>query len=457
MEEAARYEHCSREELIEIILGQNQVIEDLKKELEDRKSAVVPKDSTNSSMPPSKDLIRRTRSLRKKSGKKSGGQPGHAGHHRQWNPNPDKRVVIQDEHCAACGASLSQIEGTVGRRAQQVDLPPIMPITTQYEQIVKVCSCGHVSCPEMPVDGYVTIGPRMSALMTYFNVAHAFPYDRLSQVTKDLLGFAISEGTIANKLSKMGTKISAMVKKIKQQVIRAAWMGSDETGTHVAGELWWEWVWQSEEASYFVIDPSRGYGVVKEYFTETYQGVMCHDNWSAQNNTQAGAHQLCHAHLLRKLQYSIDKEQSGYAAQMQQLLRESQKDREKIWSAGVSESERASVIEHYVEKLETLNRMEVTHPEERKLQKCFIKYRDWIFTFMAYSDVPADNNSSERAMRAAKVKDKISGGFRSPAGATRFADLLSLTHTLRKQHLPFFESLAAVFQGVDILPRFSSG
>lgn len=312
MEEAARYEPCSREELIEIILGQNQVIDDLSKELEDRKSAVVPKDSTNSSMPPSKNLVRRTRSLRKKSGKKSGGQPGHAGQHRQWNPNPDKRVVIQDEHCATCGASLSQIEGTVGRRAQQVDLPPITPITTQYEQIVKICSCGHISSRELPVDGHVAIGPRMSALMTYFNVAHAFPYDRLSQVSKDLLGFAISEGTIANKLSKMGTKISAMVKKIKQQVIRAAWIGSDETGTHVAGKLWWEWAWQSEEASYFVSNPSRGYGVVKEYFTETYQGVMCHDNLSAQNNTQAGAHQLCHAHLLRKLQYSIDKEHTDY-------------------------------------------------------------------------------------------------------------------------------------------------
>jgi hypothetical protein len=99
----------------------------------------------------------------------------------------------------------------------------------------------------------------------------------------------------------------------------------------------------------------------------------------------------------------------------------------------------------------------ISHPEERKLQKCFVKYRDWIFTFMAYPDVPADNNSSERAMRAAKVKDKISGGFRSQEGATRFADLLSLTHTLRKQYLPLLDSLAAVFQGVDILPCFSSG
>jgi transposase len=456
MEEAAKYEDLTREDLIKIILNQGQVIAALKKELEDVRKAHVPKNSSNSSIPPSQERVPRTRSLRKKSGKKSGGQPGHEGHHRAWNPNPDKMVVIEDEHCAACGASLMQIEGTVGKHVQEVDLPTITPITIEYEQRIKICVCGHCNCPELPVDGHVSIGPGMSALMTYLNVAHAFPYDRLSQVSKDLLGFAISEGTIANKLRKMKSKIKEVVEKIKQHVIRAAWMGSDETGTHVAGKLWWEWVWQCPEASYFVIEPSRGYRVVKEHFTEDYQGVICHDNWSAQNNTKAGAHQLCHAHLLRKLQYAIDKEKSVYAAQMQQLLRESQKDREKIWSVDVSEHTRQEVIESYSKQLETLNRVLLTQPEEGKLQKCFRKLKDWIFTFMAYPDVPADNNRSEQAIRAAKVKEKISGGFRSPAGATRFADLLSLIHTLRKQHLPLLDSLVTVFQGGEILSHFSS-
>jgi transposase len=460
MEAATSYEHSSKEELIKIIVGQQHELAELKKELEELKSARgsdVVKNSTNSSLPPSKDPVRRTGSLRKKSGKKSGGQPGHKGHHRAWKEKPDRVVPIENECCAACGGSLEGIEGRVGKRVQEVDLPPITPITTEYQQVIKMCACGYCNCPELPVDGHVTIGPRMSAVMTYFNVAHAFPYDRLSQVTEDLLGFAISEGTIANKLSKMRGKIKEVVHQIKHKVIRSAWSGSDETGTHVAGKLWWEWVWQSPEASYFVIESSRAYKVVKEHFTENYQGVLCHDNWSAQNKTPASEHQLCHAHLLRKLQYAIEKEGSVYAAQMQQLLRDSQKDQERIWSAEFSESERNLVIKSYLEKLDALNQQVLVHPEEKKLQKCFIKYRDWIFTFMAYPDVPADNNSSERAMRAAKVKDKISGGFRSQTGATRFADLLSLTHTLRKQHLPLLDSLAAVFQGIDILPGFRSG
>lgn len=165
---------------------------------------------------------------------------------------------------------------------------------------------------------------------------------------------------------------------------------------------------------------------------------------------------MYHAHLLRKLQYAIDKEKSVYAAQMQQLLRESQKDRDKIWSVDVSEHTRQAVIESYLEQLETLNRLLLTQPEEGKLQKCFRKFKDWIFTFMAYPDVPADNNRSEQAIRAAKVKEKISGGFRSPAGATRFTDLLSLIHTLHKQHLPLLDSLVTVFQGGEILAHFSS-
>jgi Transposase IS66 family len=90
-------------------------------------------------------------------------------------------------------------------------------------------------------------------------------------------------------------------------------------------------------------------------------------------------------------------------------------------------------MRYYQEALDALNRVSLTHKEERRLQKRLIKHKNWIFTFMAYPDVPPDNNSSERAIKAAKVKDKVSGGFRSVQGARRFAQLLSLTQTLRKQ------------------------
>ena len=271
--------------------------------------------------------------------------------------------------------------------------------------MIKVCACGERHCLPLPIEGYVTIGPQMGALITSFNVEHALPYERLSQITHDLLGFAISEGTIANKLAQMQEQAKGIVGRIKQLVVDASWMGSDETTTSVAGKKYWEWVWQSPLASSFVIDKRRGYDVVKEHFTENYRGVIGHDCWCAQNKTPAGAHQLCHAHLLRNLQYAIDAERSIWAYQVQRLLRKSQRARDQIWKAGVSPKQREAVIQYYKDALDTLLSMSLTNIEERRLQKRFIKHKDWIFTFMAYPDVPADNKSSQRAIKAAKLKD----------------------------------------------------
>ena len=365
--------------------------------------------------------------------------------------------MVQESHCRGCGASLEGREGIIGQIAQEVDIPAITPLTTEYQQVIKVCACGECNCPPLPIEGYVNIGPQMGALITYLNVEHSLPYERLSQITHDLLGFGISEGTIANKLAHMQRQTEGIVQTIKQHVMDAPWIGSDETGTRVAGKTLWEWVWQSPLASYFVIDKRRGYPVVKEHFTESYQGVICHDCWSAQNHTKASAHQLCHAHLLRNLQYAVDAERSAWAYRVQRLLRKSQRARETIWQEGVSPERREAVRRYYQEALDALNQVPLTQPEERRLQKRLIKHTNWIFTFMAYPDVPADNNSSERAIKAAKLKDKVSGGFRSAQGASRFAQLLSLTQTLRKQKLAILPSLTAIFKGIEGAVCFHSG
>ena len=141
MEERTQYQQCSKDDLIEIIMDRDRTIADLKKEVEALKHPVR-KNSTNSSIPSSKELIPRTRSQREKSGKKSGGQLGHVGHHRERNRHPGRIVLVQASHCGRCGASLCGIEGTIGQTAQQVDIPPIIPVTTEYQQVIKVCGCG---------------------------------------------------------------------------------------------------------------------------------------------------------------------------------------------------------------------------------------------------------------------------------------------------------------------------
>src|SRR2546429_7682639 len=162
MEETSQYHQCSKDDLIEKILDRDrtiadrdQTIADLKKEIEGLKHPVR-KDSTNSSIPTSKELIPRTRSQRQKSGKKPGGQAGHVGHHRERHPHPDKTVIVQASHCSHCGSSLALVAGTLGQIAQHVDIPPITPLIIEYQQVIKVCACGHCNCPALPIGGPVT-------------------------------------------------------------------------------------------------------------------------------------------------------------------------------------------------------------------------------------------------------------------------------------------------------------
>jgi transposase len=165
MEEQVQYAECTKDELIQILLDRDRTIEELKKELEGLKHAVR-KDSKNSSIPTSKEMIPRTRSQREKSGKKSGGQVGHRGEHREYNPHPDSIVMVEASHCTSCGASLEGIEGTIGQIAQEVDIPTITPLTTEYRQMIKVCACGECNRSPLPLEGYVNIGPQMGALIT---------------------------------------------------------------------------------------------------------------------------------------------------------------------------------------------------------------------------------------------------------------------------------------------------
>jgi transposase len=167
MQEGAQYEQYPKEELIQIIV-------DLKKEIEALKPP-IPKDSTNSSIPSSKELIARTRRQREKSGKKPGAQQGHAGHQRERNPHPDAIVLVQASPCADCGASLEGREGSIGQIAHQVAIPAITPLTTEYRQVIKVCACGHSNGLPLPLEGDVTSGPQMGALIPYFKVEHSLP------------------------------------------------------------------------------------------------------------------------------------------------------------------------------------------------------------------------------------------------------------------------------------------
>lgn len=469
------YLQYSKRRLTKIIINQEQLIDTqgalihnleletqqipqmiaLIRQLEEKIKSVE-KDSHTSSKPPSSDFPKRDRSQRVKSGKQSGGQIGHRGKTRPHVTTPDVVIDCRPQACTNCSKNLDGIIGCVIGRDQVVDIPPIVPVTTQYNQIQVRCFCGTKNTGVLPhgASGVIRIGENIRSFVSYLNVTHHVPYDRLTILFSDILNFTVSEGSINTILSETGGKGLSLYQKIQDMVNTTSYRGSDETGVRVMGKTWWEWVWQNAKASYYRIDKSRGYGVVEREMPDEYQGVHVADCWSAQNNTKAKKHQLCHEHLKRDLKYLIETQKSIWAYQMYRFICKCRKARDALWQ--LPEMIREQGIAWYHATLDNLLAFSVTTKKEKTLLKRFIKHREKILTFMDYEDVPPDNNSSEQAIRQSKVKMKVSGGFRSEQGAKTYAILLSIIETCKKQNLNILQAIQAMLRGVDISTQFTT-
>ena len=471
--EAAKQLIADRQELLALPKGQLVDLILMMREqiasLQDRMAALE-KNSTNSSKPPSSDMPgsggggrsgkaapNHQHNSRQPSGRHSGGQPGHQGSTRELVPNPDSVTICAPNACEGCGSSLAITDnpGTIIARSQVIDIPPIVPVTTEYQAVALTCACGHVTHGQLPtvapLSGTVTIGPNASSLLVYLNSAHHLPYARLQQVAADLFGLPLSQGTIANKLETAGCAATPVTQTILEYLRASSSVGSDETGVRVAGKRIWQWVWQNARASYYAISEHRDYQTVKDSFGESFQGCLIHDCYSAQNNTPAGWHQLCHAHLLRDLQFVIDTEHSAWACRLQGFLIRAQRARDHIWTAGFDPDIREQVIDQYYQQLEQFVRQPLASKEAARLQKRFRKHEEKILYFMTTPGIPPDNNGSERAIRNAKVKQKVSGGYRSHRGAERQAALLSVIETAKKQGLNVLEVIRQLVRGETVL------
>jgi transposase len=462
---ARKLEELSREDLIRIIVNQSQALQRLQQLVEELKHKLLlnGKDSTTSSKPPSSDQNQKARpkknqSLREKSDKKSGGQPGHKGVTRKQT-KPNEIIPNIPEECEKCGQSLSGLEAILVASRQEVDIPPIMPIVKEYQVFSVKCSCGQCNKGNFPEDikAPMQIGLNMKSLISYLNTRHWMPYERLTIMAEDLLNFKISEGSIDNTLEKFHQNGKDLHQQIKDGLKLQSWLGSDETGTRVEGRRWWQWVWQNFLGSYYVICNSRGYKVIEEAFGEDYKGQLVHDCLSAQNKTVAKkGHQLCLEHLKRDLEFIIQAEGKKWGYVMKRFLIKSTKARDKIWQKNFDPQLRSRIIGDYYEQLAELVSWETNTKEANKLRKRLIKHSEKILFFMNSPDLPYHNNASEQAIRSAKIKLKISGGFRSEHGAHRYAVLQSIVETCKKQKMDVLASIKQVLLGQPLAFQWST-
>ena len=428
-----------------IIEGQKKIIELLLEEIKQLKQRVqemeqqlsrftTRKDSHNSSVPPSKDENRckRTNSLREKSQRKVGGQPGHEGKTLEMSDQPDEIIDHHSTFCPKCGGDVSHIQAEVCETRQVIDIPVVKQVVTEHRVYQYRCTCGHVFQSDFPMDvpWKVSYGKMLESLIGYFSVRQYLPFKRLQELVRDVFGVSISEGGIHCLLNRLSDKGITAYEMIRQEVMKSPVIGTDETGMNVNGKRHWFWTWQSKFATYIAASPNRGMSTIEEHTEEiSEKAVLVHDCWKAHFKTPVGKHQLCTVHLIRDLNYLEERYKLAWPVRFRIMLVEAQKLKNRMNPADYLYPDHGrSLLEKELDSLLS----EEIDPKYKELvvfQKRIIRYKDHVFPFLYDPAVPSHNNDSEKAIRNVKVKQKVSGQFKTLTGAENFAILRSIIDT----------------------------
>jgi transposase/regulator of replication initiation timing len=414
----------------------------------------TPKDSHNSSIPPSKDSLAAqadkskkllaTRSLRDKSGKSNGGQTGHKGTTLEMASEPDSIIEHKPYFCTRCGNDLSAIQGSVVEIRQVFDVPmPILPIVTEHQLIGKQCSCGHCCQTDFPkeVRSRVSYGTNIRALVTYLSCIQCIPYKRLTEVLRDCFGITLSQGTIDNILKDVSDKSLGAYNEIRNRVEQSNVVGADETGENINGELHWMWAWQTDKLTYIHSNKSRGKLAIDSQFKNGLsRSILVTDRHKSYFNMNVADHQICLAHILRELTFltELDTKQT-WSSELAKLIREAiHKRKTELWE----NIDRNSILNKFQNLLTTCT--DNLHQKIIALIKSLTKYKEYVFKFLFDPDVPYENNASERAVRNLKVKQKVSGMFKSQQGANAYCQIHSIAQTAKKNNQNPFLAILAV-------------
>ena len=261
------------------------------------------KNSSNSHTPPSKDENRpkKNQSLRKKSGKKAGGQQGHEGKTLECSALIDTVVEHKPRYCDCCGLDLTQVPEALIETRQVIDIPIIKSVCTEHRIYRKTCSCGHSMDSSFPahLTAKVQYGPGVESLAGYLHARQYLPYMRMKEFFCDVMGVGVSAGGINNILKRLIQKALPHYEQIKQRICQSVFIGTDETGVKVNGQKDWMWTWQNDELTFIVHSDNRGFKTIEDTFSNGLpNATLQHDRFACHFKCNALHHQICMSHLL---------------------------------------------------------------------------------------------------------------------------------------------------------------
>jgi transposase len=451
------------EKLEELVRIQGEEIEKLKD--------LLSKNSRNSSKPPSADGMfdkPKPKSLRKKSGKRPGGQEGHEGTTLRIRAKPDHKKVLSPQRCRHCHAKLSSGAVVSTKKRQVEDIPPQRAVTIEYQTETRECPCCHAlteAAFPKHVKRPIQYGPRIRALMMYFRQYHFIPTDRLKGIFADVFGVAISEGTLINTTRICGKGLAQAEAETIERLVTAPVAHFDETGINVNGKLRWVHSVSTDRQTVYFPHKRRGreamdaIGILKRF-----RGTAVHDSWQSYFDYQC-SHALCNSHHLRELIFAYEEKGQRWAGNMIRLLLEMKAAADMARTGGRHVP--PALRKRYASRYDAiLRRAAGQHPlvddgirrrgrKKRGKIRCLIdrlkERKKETLAFFFDPSIPFDNNQAERDIRMHKVRQKISGCFRSFEAARDFCRIRGFLSTVRKHGRNVMDALISLFKCQNVL------
>lgn len=435
-------------------------------ELEQR----LKQDSHNSHKPPSSDgLAKQPRSQRQRSGKRAGAQRGHRGVTRPLSDSPDQIIKHTPSQCRQCGAALEHIAADGYERRQRIELPPLKCQVIEHQAERKVCAqCQTVNRGVFPesVSQPVQYGAQFKAVLVYLQAYQLLPYDRTRELMSDLFQVEPAVGTLETTLNACHQVLAPVERQIREAIVQAAVVHYDETGIRIGGQTHWLHQAGTATLTFFAHHRKRG-RVAMDAISPLAQfhGIAVHDALRSYLGYPC-AHALCNAHLLRELT-ALSEQGHGWAAQLQTLLldiKQAVAQAKQQGQRALATAQRQAFAADYTAIVHSALQANPPSPPsgQRGRTKQSAAYNllqrlttqpEAVLRFMHHFAVPFDNNLAERDLRMVKLRQKISGCFRSDDGASIFCRLRGYISTLRKQRLAILPALHNVIIGRPLVPQ----
>jgi transposase len=435
-------DHLSKPELIAVILqmeprlaaleaharvveSENAALRKRNTELE-TELARLRKDSSNSSKPPSSDIVKPPKppcaSGRKK--RRIGGQPGHPRHERVAFP-PEQIDAIRTyklNRCPDCGGRLKPMKGGA-QVIQQVEIVRKPVRIVEHRAGAYWCvHCGRAHAAPMPAQVVKCglMGPDLTALVAYLKgVCHA-SFSTVRKYLRDVMGVTISRGQLAKLIAKVSAALADPYQQLLNQLPSQPRLNVDETGHKDNGKPLWTWCFRAELFTLFKIQPSRGSAVLLKVLGDEFDGVLGCDYFSAYRKYMKDfgvAVQFCLAHLIREVKFLLtlpDPVTQNYAQRLLKALRQLFRIIHRREEMTPERFQRA--LERARKAVLKVGRRAPARRQARNLAKRFRQHGAAYFRFITAPGMEPTNNLAEQAIRFVVIDRRITQGTRSEIG-----------------------------------------